>query len=167
MDLHGLSYAGKKDVSIVNQMFTTASSDHSVSVLKYGDQMIDFYEYLAVVEDEHGCLIPTQNVSSHGGQYLGVVKGKRLFGTRYAHRAAFIVAHGSIPTGHEVSHECGADHYENKHCVNRDHLFARTHSENHRYMHPEMRKRISSAGGLASPTKFKPGVIPWNKKETV
>jgi hypothetical protein len=51
--------------------------------------------------------------------------GGRLFGTRLAHRVAWIIAHGEIPHGKLVLHKC-----DTPSCVNPDHLFLGTYSDN-------------------------------------
>lgn len=126
------------------------------------------YEHVHAVCDSHDCLIPTRNVRPFGyaGKYSVLTKyGQRAFGTLMVHRAAFLLANGSVPDGLVISHECD-DAYENGHCINVEHMFARTMSENHRRMSPELRTRISRAGA-ASPgaiaTRFQPGHTPWNK----
>jgi hypothetical protein len=45
----------------------------------------------------------------------------------YAHRVAWILAHGSIPAGLEIGHTC-----HNSRCCNASHLHPCTHTENNR-----------------------------------
>lgn len=122
--------------------------------------------YLQCATDEHGCLLPTSGgvPFGHRGKYwaLDHYARRALDGRMFAHQQAYEFAHGPVPDGLTVSHECG-ETYENSRCVNVEHLFARTHAENHQRMSPAVRSRISSAGGLASPTSWELGHTPWNK----
>lgn len=63
-----------------------------------------------------------------GGRGYGVVPiWARIDGERYAHRAAFIAAHGPIPPGHLVRHTC-----DNRPCIEPTHLVSGTHADNMR-----------------------------------
>ena len=115
-------------------------------------------QYLASEKDEHGCLVPTKNVQRDGykGKYRRLSKHmQRMTGERYAHRAILQLKLGRpITEGLDASHTCG-DEYENGACVNPHHLVEETRKQNIGRMSDETRTRISSAGGIASPTKFK------------
>lgn len=61
----------------------------------------------------------------------------------YAHRAAFLDAHGYLPT--VVRHKC-----DNPSCVNVDHLEGGTHADNSRDMVERGRSRRGERHGLAT-----------------
>lgn len=60
--------------------------------------------------------------AKNGDGYAVVKVGGRL---HLAHRLAYVGAHGPVPKGLEVHHECGR-----RDCVNPSHLRAVTHREN-------------------------------------
>lgn len=128
----------------------------------------DLLVYLGAEVDERGCLIPTQNFKALGykNAYRALPQpAQRIIGEYYAHRAIYRLATGhEVPVDLDVGHECGKD-FENPSCVNPAHLRACTRKENHAHMNPATRSRIAAAGGLVSPTKFKPGHVPWNKSK--
>lgn len=65
--------------------------------------------------------------------------GGKVDGTEYAHRVSWMLAHGPIPQGKEICHTC--DH---RWCVNPDHLFAGTRSDNMKDAHAKKRTKIPS-----------------------
>jgi hypothetical protein len=65
--------------------------------------------------------------------------GGRADGIEYAHRLAWFLANGPIEEGKEVCHTC-----DNRWCVNPDHLFLGTRSDNMKDAHRKNRTRIPS-----------------------
>ena len=68
------------------------------------------------------CRVWVKAVRSKSTEYGSIwFKGK----TEYAHRVAYLVFKGEIPSGLEVMHSC-----DNPKCINPDHLKLGTHQEN-------------------------------------
>jgi len=64
-----------------------------------------------------------------------------------AHRYAWICAYGSIPDGIDVCHRC-----DNPLCVNPEHLWLGTHTDNNSDRHRKGRSRGGSMKGTANPS---------------
>lgn len=82
--------------------------------------------FIRFTPDERGCHISTYSVASHGYAQIGWQHGGRMIGTT-AHRAAWVAAHGQIPAGMTVDHQC-----RTKRCVNPAHLRLLSNFENAR-----------------------------------
>jgi HNH endonuclease len=76
--------------------------------------------------DENGCEVWTGALDKGYGKVGAGASGR----TERVHRRAWERAHGPIPEGRELHHECG-----NKACVNVEHLRVVT-PEEHRKLHP-------------------------------
>lgn len=63
-------------------------------------------------------------VGGYGLAYTGVKPDGRK-DRHYAHRVAYVIAHGFVPSGLEVMHSCDVPR-----CVNPDHLSLGTHQQN-------------------------------------
>lgn len=61
--------------------------------------------------------------------------GYAKFGRWRAHRYAWFIANGPIPPGMNVCHKC-----DNRECINPDHLFLGTQTDNHRDMEAKGRQ---------------------------
>lgn len=89
---------------------------------------------LAKCEDWQGAINP---------QGYGTIGGGA--GKDYAHRVAWIKAHGGIPNGYEIHHVCG-----NRRCVNVEHMECITERE-----HREMRMKVCRNGHERTPENIK------------
>jgi hypothetical protein len=92
-----------------------------------------FTDLLWLPEPNSGCWLWLGGVNRLG--YGVVPKRAKSKGTT-AHRAAYLMAHGSIPEGMDILHRCDV-----RCCVNPDHLFAGTHHDNMRDMMAKGRGR--------------------------
>ena len=109
----------------------------------------DILEQRSEPVTESGCRIWMGSIAGKGYGHFRY-HGKMI----YAHRAAWIVAHGSIPSKLCVCHDCDIPP-----CINADHLFLGTHKDNTqdgmrkgRVNSSEMRRRksISNKGNKYS-----------------
>ena len=82
-----------------------------------------------VEKSPSGCWIWKGNVNEQG-------YGRVRFNGRsmLAHRVAWMLTHGDVPDGHFVCHQC-----DNPPCVNPEHLFTGTASDNNKDMHAKGR----------------------------
>lgn len=93
-------------------------------------------------EPMSGCWLWTGTVdqNGYGMMTLGGVRGLR------AHRVAWMIANGPIPSGLFICHRC-----DNPACVNPAHLFAGTHRDN--------MKDKAAKGRACSPTRLRPADV--------
>lgn len=92
------------------------------------DSQLDRYLTDRCKEDQHGCWIWQNHTNQWGyGLISNQTKAAIKYGTRKAHRLAYINEHGSIPPApnHEIMHTCDVPQ-----CINPAHLVAGTHKQN-------------------------------------
>lgn len=99
----------------------------------------------AMVERTEGCWYWRGCIERpYGYNQGGYGRCPPSIGDRYAHRAAWKLAHGPIPKGLEVSHSCDV-----RHCVRPDHLSLKTHAENIAEREARRRTRLPIAVRMA------------------
>jgi HNH endonuclease len=96
-------------------------------------------DHFSIPEPNSGCLLWTGGYSTYGYGVIGY--GGR---TWQAHRLAWINVHGPIPLGALICHRCDV-----RGCINPDHLFLGTPSDNMVDMHEKRRARREGAEALA------------------
>jgi HNH endonuclease len=96
-------------------------------------------DHLSIPEPNSGCLLWTGGYSTYGYGVIGY--GGRIW---QAHRLAWINVHGPIPLGALICHRCDV-----RGCINPDHLFLGTPSDNMVDMHEKRRARREDAEALA------------------
>lgn len=97
---------------------------------KYPDIKIRLKANVAV--SEAGCW--NRTTSSDKGGYTKIW---HLGASRWAHRVSWTVFRGEIPSGIDVLHRC-----DNPKCINPDHLFLGTHTDNMRDMLAKNRRKM-------------------------
>lgn len=90
------------------------------------------------VRKTSGCWLWTGHLNTHGGHGQITIKGKVQWP---AHKAAYLLYHGSIPKGKKILHTCDVPT-----CVRKEHIYAGTNADNTRDMMERGRCRWTGAG---------------------
>jgi hypothetical protein len=101
----------------------------------------DSFDSCWTLDHDSGCW-NWQGARSRGYGQLVVGYKQRM----YAHRFSFVRTFGEIPVGKIICHRC-----DNRLCVNPQHLFAGSHSDNVRDMHEKGRHPVNCVKGESHP----------------
>lgn len=105
------------------------------------------------INKTEGCWIWTGAITKAG---YGVLYGAAYKPIVYAHRASFELHHGPIEEGKWVCHKC-----DNPRCVNPDHLFSCTQSENVKDMDQKGRRKSTYRLTEEQVKEIRKAYIPW------
>lgn len=83
---------------------------------------------------------------SGNGRGYGLYWNSKTGARVYAHRMSYELARGVIPDGQQVLHKC-----DNPRCVNPNHLFLGTHTDNMRDMFRKGRRKTNKTRGERHP----------------
>lgn len=133
-------------------------TDQCIEVYTLGNKGKNTKTYIMELErllnhtkEENDCWIWCSATRMKFGYGAIKVKGKTLS----AHRYSYTLHHGDIPAGMFVCHKC-----DNPKCINPDHLFLGTNSDNMKDAYSKGRITLPTNGG------FKLGNKPVNRKLT-
>lgn len=95
----------------------------------------------SIPEPNSGCLLWEGAMNGHG---YGTIRaaGRQVF----AHRAAWLIAYGEIPSGKCILHRC-----DNPACISPTHLFVGSHSDNMQDMRSKGRGVLPNLRGESHP----------------
>jgi predicted DNA-binding protein (UPF0251 family) len=96
-----------------------------------------------ILVDTNGCWLYQGAIKKTGLGYGWVTYEKKQMN---AHRASWIIKNGAIDKGLSVCHKCDVPS-----CINPDHLFLGTHSENIKDMWNKKRHKPTNEGGEKNP----------------
>jgi len=91
-------------------------------------------------KNEQGCILWKGYLSNGYGKIKEGPRGSRSI---HAHRVAWMLAYGPIPSGKSVLHRCDV-----RNCVNPEHLFLGSHQDNMTDMVRKKRQACGSRSGL-------------------
>lgn len=92
------------------------------------------------VKKTPGCWLWTGHLNTHGGHGQITIKGKIQWP---AHKAAYLLYHGSVPRGKKILHTC-----DNPICVRKEHIYPGSNADNTQDMMKRGRNRWAGAGIL-------------------